>query len=79
MFTAKQLTTASLALLAVGSTAVLVEPRGTAAANAQPAEVISTAPYPADVANPLDPPRVVGARTAFGTPTAGGPGNGDPA
>ena len=60
MFTAKHLTTASLAILAFGGSAVLVGlSAGTAAA--QPAASISASPEPANGPNPLDPPGCWGA------------------
>ena len=75
MFTAKQLTTTSLAILALGSSVILAGPSGGTTANAQPAggpAPISASPYPEQGPNPLDP-RVVGEQTAFGIPTAGDP------
>ncbi len=79
MFTAKHLTTTSLAMLALGSSVILAGPSGGTTANAQPAGApasISAYPYSAQGPNPLDPPRVVGEQTAFGIPTAGDPGSG---
>ncbi len=75
MFTAKQLTTASLAVLALGSSAVLIEFSGSTAANAQPAAPISASPYVADIPNPLDPPGCWGGADGIWYPDCwGGPG-----
>ncbi|WP_081845370.1 hypothetical protein [Mycolicibacterium aromaticivorans] len=77
MFTAKQLTTASLAVLALGSSAVLIEFSGSTAANAQPAAPISASPYVADIPNPLDPPGCWGADGIW-YPDCWGPGQWGP-
>jgi hypothetical protein len=77
MFTAKRLTTTSLAILALGSSAVLVGPSGSTTAEAQPAAPISASPYPVQGPNPLDPP---GCWSADGIwyPDCWGPGQSGP-
>ena len=80
MFTAKHLTTTSLAILALGSSVILAGPSGGTTANAQPAggpAPISASPYPEQGPNPLDPPGCWGADGIW-YPDCPGPGMMDP-
>src|SRR5664279_3689556 len=77
MFTAKHLTTTSLAILALGSLVILAGPSGSTTANAQPAELISASSYPAHGPYPLDPPGCWGADSVW-YPDCWGPGQWGP-
>ncbi len=73
MFTAKHLTTTSLAILALGSSMILAGPSGTTA-NAQPAAPISASPHGP---YPMDPPGCGGADGIW-YPDCWGPGQWGP-
>ncbi len=77
MFTAKQLTTTSLAILALGASGVLAGSVGGALADAQPAASISGSSYRAFGPIPLDPPGCWGADGIW-YPNCWGPGQWGP-
>ena len=77
MFTAKHLTTTSLAILAALGGSLILAASGSMTANAQPAAPISASPYPAQGPNPLDPPGCWGADGIW-YPDCWGPGQWGP-